>query len=94
MASASVHATGSAGLGLANSPIAAPLEVLMRLVPLKVVPNTEAEEHICPYRGRQPSIGCMRLRDVRRDELLSLEESYPSMGKMAGACADRSGGGR
>ena len=61
----------------------------MRLVPLKVVPRTEAEEHICPYRRREPSIGCMKLRDIRRDELLSLEERHPSMGKMPGAGGKR-----
>jgi hypothetical protein len=52
MASASVHATGSVGLGRANCPIAAPLGGAMRRIPFRVVPRTDVEEHICPYRRK------------------------------------------
>ena len=35
--------------------------------------------------GTNAPIGCTRQRAVARDALFSLEESNPSMGKMAGA---------
>ena len=43
--------------------------------------------------GSRPPIGCTRRWAVAKDELLSLEEGHPSMGKMAGPGRHRGPGG-